>query len=243
MSKIDYEITVDVRNLSVEERTRVQQAYFNLGIGWSSRYAEATAISEYASVIVKAFTNLNIEGKAESNIYYYSEWDESIKPTHTPEQLFELAGINDIPECMEPFDLECALSGDPVVTRDGVEVGQVSLFNDVATPNCIRAVVGGEIYAYDIKGNHAGGDELSKLFMFKKTHKVNGFEVPMPLKIAPEKGDRFWVEILSSEGFCAEIVWCGGSFSKMVMERGIAHSTEESAIANAKARLGIDPYS
>lgn len=55
-------------------------------------------------------------------------WAEVItKPTHTVDELLELAGMKTKAD-LKPFDLEKALAGEPVVTRQGEEVTQLTLF-------------------------------------------------------------------------------------------------------------------
>jgi len=67
---------------------------------------------------------------------------------------------------------------------------------------------------------------------------VNGFKVPKPLEVLPEDGDVFSPSLMMDELFAS---W-NCSMAKTALERGIAHATQEAAIAHAKAMLGIDPY-
>lgn len=73
-----------------------------------------------------------------------------------------------------------------------------------------------------------------------KTIKVNGFEVPEPLKEMPERGD-VWLAIPHSESFaqhyCADCM----RWKQIALDRGLLHSTKEAAVAHSKAMLGIDP--
>ena len=52
---------------------------------------------------------------------------------------------------MKPFDLEAALAGAPVITRDGRPVTQLHKF-DATTPLCLVGVVGGEVYSWGKEG-------------------------------------------------------------------------------------------
>ena len=76
----------------------------------------------------------------------------------------------------------------------------------------------------------------------QKTHIVNGFTVPEPLRDEPAIYEPFFVEQPAGKSFCIEFSWGGFDIAKNSFERGIAHATKEGAIANCKARLGIDPY-
>lgn len=53
---------------------------------------------------------------------------------------------------MKPFDLEAALRGAPVVTRNGREVTQLTRFYDVKSKNPLRGVVLGDIYGWPMDG-------------------------------------------------------------------------------------------
>lgn len=93
-------------------------------------------------------------------------------------------------------------------------------------------------------------DHLSRLYSTpdnflsrrkQKTHVVNGFTVPEPLREPPEKDSTYYVEEASYDDFYNIYQW-NSDFDTRCLERGIAHATKEGAIANCKARLGIDPY-
>jgi hypothetical protein len=77
---------------------------------------------------------------------------------------------------MKPFDLQKALAGEPVVTRDGREVTQLTKFD---APNClfpIAAVVAGELETFSIGGKfRIGGETKHDLFMATKTVKKEGW--------------------------------------------------------------------
>ncbi len=55
---------------------------------------------------------------------------------------------------MKPFNLNEALAGHPVVTRDGRKVTQLHLF-DVSSSYCLCGVVDGEIRSFTKKGYHS----------------------------------------------------------------------------------------
>jgi hypothetical protein len=75
----------------------------------------------------------------------------------------------------------------------------------------------------------------------QKTHTVNGFTVPEPLREIPQVGSMYSVEYPSNTSFFETFRWNTDSSDSRSIERGIAHATKEGAIANCKARLGIDP--
>ncbi len=68
----------------------------------------------------------------------------------------------------KPFNLEEALKGHPVVTREGLPVTQITKFDGVGeTQYPIRAVMNGEIAGYQSKGNYysTGIESHMDLFM------------------------------------------------------------------------------
>lgn len=75
----------------------------------------------------------------------------------------------------------------------------------------------------------------------QKTHVVNGFTVPEPLRDEPLRNSMYFIEEPSAVKFYSNFRW-DSDFDKRCMKRGIVHATKEGAIANCKARLGIDPY-
>lgn len=74
---------------------------------------------------------------------------------------------------MTEFDLERALAGDKVVTRDGREVTQLALMDDAAEM-CVAGVVSREIETFTEDGCNSGlGIGHKDLFMAPK--KLSGF--------------------------------------------------------------------
>lgn len=74
-----------------------------------------------------------------------------------------------------------------------------------------------------------------------KTIKVNGFDVPAPMSESPEDGAEYFIPSISNDDFVDNYHFHGDSYDKRWLSKGIAHSTKKSAIAHAKAMLGIDP--
>lgn len=72
-----------------------------------------------------------------------------------------------------PFDLQHALAGDKVVTRDGREVTQLTKFDAENSNFCLIGVCSNEIESWDEKGRFFSGDEdyPRDLFMTPKTVK------------------------------------------------------------------------
>ncbi len=74
-----------------------------------------------------------------------------------------------------------------------------------------------------------------------RTHTVNGFEVPEPMREAPEKRTAYWMPSVIAEAFCISSRWDGDDADHLFLARGLVHATKEAAIANAKAMCGVKP--
>lgn len=74
-----------------------------------------------------------------------------------------------------------------------------------------------------------------------KTILVNGFEVPEPMREAPNDGVKYFFPNLSYNDYFWSHEWGNDGVDVRMLERGICHTTKEAAIAHAKAMLGINP--
>ena len=75
-----------------------------------------------------------------------------------------------------------------------------------------------------------------------KTIKVNGFDVPEPMRDEPAENATYAVAQPSEGDYYNEFSWGGCPLETNWLQRGLLHSTKEAAVAHAKAMLGIDPY-
>lgn len=74
-----------------------------------------------------------------------------------------------------------------------------------------------------------------------KTIKVNGFDVPEPMRVALVAGSTYWVVSLVKAEMCVSYTWYNDRQDSLYLSRGICHTTAEAAVAHAKAMLGINP--
>lgn len=75
---------------------------------------------------------------------------------------------------MNKFNLERALSGEKVITRDGIEVDQFIRF-DCEDGDCLRGVVNGSIESFYPCGSYHSGDEVDVYDLFMAPKKLSGF--------------------------------------------------------------------
>lgn len=76
-----------------------------------------------------------------------------------------------------------------------------------------------------------------------RTHMVNGFEVPAPEVEALTKGQKYFFGYGKLEEWFGWYFWRDDCMDRRMLNGKNVFLTPEAAIANAKAMLGIDPYS
>ena len=140
------------------------------------------------------------------------------------------------------FDLEQALSGDPVVTRGGLEVTQLKSF-DTSGGVVLVGVVGDTLHSWYESGTfllEGRGTSDYDLFMKPKTRIINGFEVPAPIDKPLVDGTVFYFADPTHSSFYGKTTWYSAWFEELMFKRGNVFFTKADAIANAKAMLGLN---
>lgn len=155
---------------------------------------------------------------------------------------------------LKPFDLEAALSGEPVMLRDGSKafVRHHETEQVVDEDSRLWGIVLSEWNAcpaasWTTQGawRYEGGEhELDIIGMYPKTRIINGFEVPAPEEVEPAEGSVYYIPILHIINYYSANQWVGGAMEEIEqrLHRGLVFLRIEDAIANAKAMLGINPY-
>lgn len=191
---IDFEITVDVRRMTKDQREEVQQLFHDLGLDWEQPSAK-DKFTEAAFYSNKDW---------ESNISKHVRWwsiGTGLAATHLVGELRELrdnlvqveGGKNG-----KPFDLEKALAGDPVETIGGLEVYELHLLETVEDGYPLVASVEGKFMRFSKdgqinKGSRKGQASINDLKMVTQTRVIGGVEVPMPLREEPEEGTEVYL--------------------------------------------------
>ena len=68
---------------------------------------------------------------------------------------------------------------------------------------------------------------------------INGFEVPEPMREAPETGTRYWAADLSAGSMTTDFCWADDKVDNNCLRCGICHTTKEAAEAHANALLSF----
>lgn len=90
--KIDYEITVSIAGMNHKQKQRVQNAFCGLGITWALAPHESVTSVVNALELASALTNTATDGKVLNKLMCIPFGGE---PTHTYDQLMELAGMTE----------------------------------------------------------------------------------------------------------------------------------------------------
>ena len=92
-----------------------------------------------------------------------------------------------------------------------------------------------------IKLHRIDWDNLEDYSLAPIIHTINGFTVPGHAVYPLDEGTIYYVPDLDHPLFYRFVIWDGWESDYRRLERGLVFHTEEDAIANAKAMLGIDP--
>lgn len=93
-----------------------------------------------------------------------------------------------------------------------------------------------------LPADHPQWDERAFYRRKPRTHMVNGFEVPEPMREAPIDGTLVWLSAPHIDDYCASLTWSEGrDWNRRYLARGLVHATKEAAVANAKAMIGVQP--
>jgi len=83
---------------------------------------------------------------------------------------------------------------------------------------------------------------LCKYRRKQRTININGFEVPEPLRVAPEIGSKFYtpyILAISQKNFWLLNAWSNCNYSYKLLADGMVHKTREAAELHAKALLSF----
>ena len=151
---------------------------------------------------------------------------------------------------LEPFDLQAALNGEPVMLRDGYKAFVRHHETELPVGDGCRLLgyTDGDInISWCVNGSYLLESEDSEdsadiIGMWPKTRIINGFEVPAPETTKPGCGTTYFTSSLTDRTMARRQEWDNTGLDIRVLKRGLVFLNKEDAIANAKAMLGIDPY-
>lgn len=72
-----------------------------------------------------------------------------------------------------------------------------------------------------------------------KTININGYEVPVPERIEPERGTEYFVPYLHRAAGTNSYLWDGGSEDRKRLQNGLVHLTRAAAAQHSEALLSF----
>jgi endonuclease YncB( thermonuclease family) len=141
---------------------------------------------------------------------------------------------------MKPFNLEAALRGEPVVTRDGRKVNQVTKFDVAPGHDSVVAVIDGRVLSFNGDGCYSAVESQSDLFMAERTIRIGDVEVPEPVRVGEELkiGEEYWIANAAARSSQCSY-WDGDKDDLYFLRCGMVHRTYEAAEAHRAALIKI----
>ena len=213
-------ITVDVTYSSVEEKKKVQQAFFDIGIKW------AFSREIYGSLKESFYTNVtSVDDVISTLMWAERENLSSIADPITPEEFFAMV-YEDEPQGHPHAELMMQYAEDAKTHAEPWKLWQVKVshgkWRDLTCDACFAPHL-----EYRRK---------------PKTHLVHGVEVP-DLRIKPSMGDRYYAPYVSSEDLVIDLKNYDDGVDMHHKRCNLCYEYTEAgrqaAILHAKAMLGI----
>ena len=138
----------------------------------------------------------------------------------------------------KPFDLDAAMNGAKLVTRDGREAKFIAYVPEAtARTSRLLVLIEGQVFSLAEEGNYlAKGECKHDIFLAVPTRSINGHEYPEPESVDPDIRTKCWVPAVFDEYELSTYFFWGGEFAdKNWLRRGIVHLTREAAEAHARA--------
>lgn len=137
---------------------------------------------------------------------------------------------------MKPFDLEAAMRGEPIVTRDGLDAKFVAYVPEADVSQRLVVLIEADIVAFYKTGTFLDISELSvDLFMAEPMRSINGYEYPEPVREPLEQEQEYWEVDLTCVGLALHYRWANTSMDRAMLKRGVIHLTRRAAEAHARA--------
>lgn len=138
---------------------------------------------------------------------------------------------------MKPFNLEAAMRGEPIVTRDGRKAKFIAHVPDAREDQQVVFSVGGGLYVRNIKGIREVRSEVAlDLFMAPPPMRsINGHEYPEPVREPLEEGQEYFLPEVFHDEIVSRSKWGSDHMDDRWLKRGLIHLTREAAEAHARA--------
>ena len=141
----------------------------------------------------------------------------------------------------KPFNLQAAINGAKLVTRDGREAKFIAYVPEAkAKTSRLLALIEGLVFSFSEKGNYIViGESKHDLFLAVQTRSINGHEYPEPERAGPEDNTECWLTYPSGEDRLALRLWFINRDERhqQLLKRGLVHLSKENAEQHAIAEI------
>lgn len=140
----------------------------------------------------------------------------------------------------KPFNLQAAINGAKLVTRDGREAKFIAYVPEArAYCRVIAMLPDWDVRSYYENGMYLSIDDaLCNLFLAVQTRSINGHEYPEPERVEPEEGAECWAASPASEDFVIRF-WFANKEKRhqRYLKHGLVHLSKENAKHHAIAEI------
>lgn len=144
---------------------------------------------------------------------------------------------------MKPFDLEAAMRGEPIVTRDGREAKFVAYVPEADVGHrLIVFIEGAQCVTSLYKTGTYLDPSVSDLDLFMAPPpmlSINGHDFPEPVREPLKEGQEYWRVDLTLHDAVVGYKWGGDECEFRWLDRGLIQLTEEGAQQQLKAMLAV----
>lgn len=155
---------------------------------------------------------------------------------------------------MKPFNLEAALSGEPVCLRDGTKAYIVAdvrgYFKDCESYPLVVLPEQGPVFKCTADGHFFYQWEQMTYSLHEndvigmweeppETIKIGDFEFPKPESEPLEVGEQYFMPSPQRNNLLSIVTWEGDDSDKCWLKSGLVHRTKEAAVQHAKVLIAI----
>lgn len=90
-----------------------------------------------------------------------------------------------------------------------------------------------------LKGGNPGWSVDAQYRRKPKTIRIGEYDVPEPLRVAPEQGQKVWGAHVSSNSLCYSMNWVTGDNSIGLLFNGMLHASREAAETHTRALISL----
>lgn len=139
---------------------------------------------------------------------------------------------------MKSFNLQEAINGKPVVTRDG-DPATFIIHKPEMEAECLVFGVKGRMEMYYENGKYYKHSAHSSIDLFMKESfiDINGHKYPEPERKPLQYGQNYWIPHITSGDGTNITSWSDAYLDHQYLKRGLVHLSKENALEHYKAMI------